>query len=170
MSHTIHKRADRVGQLIQQELGQMLVDELKDPRVGFVTVTEVRISDDLRNARIYVSVYGSEGEQKRSLEGLKAAEGYLKREIARRLKLRFTPELLFSYDDTLEKSQRIETIMTAIAQGKTEVPSAESMYALPVDTFRSEMLEQAQSFKTSKNKPSKASRQGRRRRVRGSNS
>ena len=89
MSEQAYKRADRVAHLIQQEVGSVLDQGLRDPRIGFVTVTGVHLSNDLRSARIHVSIYGSEAEREASLAGLQAAAGYVKRELGKRIKLRF---------------------------------------------------------------------------------
>ena len=130
------KRSTRVAQLIQEELSRLLVNGLKDPRVGFVTVTEVRISPDLQNARIFVSIYGDERTQTQTLLGLKAATGYLKRELAVHLKLRYTPDLSFSLDESLEHANRVENMLNAIAAGKTEAPNPSEQEPMIVDTPR----------------------------------
>jgi len=140
------KRSERVGELIKQELGRMLLDELKDPRIGFTTVTEVRVTGDLRQARIFVSVYGDQEERERSLSGLKAAAGYVKRELGQRLGLRYTPEILFCQDETLDVAERMDELMRAIAKGETEAPKPHPTQALPVDTDRRELAEIARDF------------------------
>ena len=96
-----YKRAERVAHLIQQSLGELLVHHLTDPRVGFVTVTEVRLTDDLRHARVYVSIYGSDTERAASLEAIQESTPYLRKEIASRVQLRYTPALTFAHDKPL---------------------------------------------------------------------
>jgi ribosome-binding factor A len=89
----------------------MLSKELSDPRLGFITITEVKFSPDLRQADIYFSVLGSKGDWWESLEGLESAKPRLKGEIARRLRLKFTPEINFHPDETHEKAERINTLL-----------------------------------------------------------
>src|SRR5271169_3956117 len=104
-------RMRRVDEAIRQVLGDAVTGELKDPRVGFVTVTDVRTSADLRHARVYVSVLGSPEERDASLEGLQSAHGYLQSRIAGELRLKRTPELTFSYDETTERAMRLGSIL-----------------------------------------------------------
>lgn len=122
MTEFEHKRSHRVAHLIQQELAQLLVEGLKDPRVGFVTVTEVRVTDDLASAVCYVSIFGTEEARQASLKGLHAAAGYLRREIGHRLKLRHAPLLSFSHDTSLDRAQRVEELLMAAARGDAEAP------------------------------------------------
>jgi ribosome-binding factor A len=110
------KRAERVSQVLHRELGQILVNGLNDPRVGFVTVTEVRMSDDLRNARVFVSTYGHEEECEKTLAGLKAAAGYLKKQIAKRVHLRYLPSLTFWPDTTLDTASRLDQLLGSETQ------------------------------------------------------
>lgn len=100
----------RVGQAIQLEISGMINKDLKDPSIGFLTITFVKMSADLRHARIYVSTLGSEEEKKKTLRGLNRAKGFIRRELARRLNLRYTPDLAFFIDDTLEKAAHLETL------------------------------------------------------------
>jgi ribosome-binding factor A len=146
VSDTASKRTQRIAELIKQELGRMLVDELKDPRIGFATVTEVRVTGDLRQARIYISVYGPKEQRAASLAGLTAAAGWVKRELGRRLQLRYTPNLFFCPDETLDKAMRMEELMSAIKSGETEVPKPQVSEVLPVDTARSQLAEIARDF------------------------
>lgn len=104
-------RRQRVGDQMRIELAQLLTHEAKDPRLGFVTVTEVRMSKDLRYARVYVSVLGDDEERDASLAALKRMEGFLRSQIGRRIRLRHVPELQFVLDDTLERSARIEQLL-----------------------------------------------------------
>lgn len=104
-------RATRVAHHIQEELGRIFARGLKDPRVGFVTLTGVELSPDLRYGKVFYSVLGTEEEKKETAEGLKAATGFLKREVGRALSLRYVPELRFIYDDSAERSARIEELL-----------------------------------------------------------
>jgi ribosome-binding factor A len=109
-------RMRRVDEAVRQVIGDA-VAELKDPRVGFVTVTDVRTSPDLRHARVYVSVLGADGgpsdEQERAatLDGLRSAHGFLQSRIAGELRLKRTPELEFLYDDTTDRAMRLERLI-----------------------------------------------------------
>jgi ribosome-binding factor A len=105
------ERMRRVDTAVRQVLGDALSQNLKDPRVGFVTVTDVSTSPDLRHARVYVSILGTPEEQQASLEGLRSAHGYLQARVARELRLKNTPELDFILDDTAEKAFRVERLL-----------------------------------------------------------
>lgn len=123
MSQEVHKRAYRVGQLVQQELGRMLIEGIKDPRVGFVTVTRVKLTDDLRQGHINVSILGTPEVRESSLKGLRAAAGYLRRELSHRLQLRFAPHLVFDHDDSLDHAQRVDDLLLASQRGEDDVPT-----------------------------------------------
>jgi len=104
-------RMRRVDGAMREVLSAAITSELKDPRVGFVTVTSVHTAPDLRQARVYVSVLGDGGVRRRSLDGLQSAHGYLQRRVADELKLKHTPTLDFVYDDTLDRAVRIEELL-----------------------------------------------------------
>jgi ribosome-binding factor A len=105
-------RHERIAEEIRHELGTMVAGELKDPRIeGLVTITEVRVTPDLKHARIYVSVMGSEAEQKSTIRGLEAASGYIRHELTERIQLRRAPEVHFVLDHSEEYSQRIEDLL-----------------------------------------------------------
>ena len=105
-------RHERVAEEIRHEVSAMLAGELKDPRLaGLVTVTEVRVSPDLKKARIYVSVMGTQAEQTSTLQGLAAAAGYVRHELTERLQMRRAPEVHFVLDHTEEYGQRIEELL-----------------------------------------------------------
>jgi len=123
VSDTPHKRPQRVAQLLHKELSALTVDGLRDPRIGLVTITEVRLTDDLKNAQVFVSVLGDAKAQAETLKGLAKAAGYLKREITHRLGLRFAPNLHFSYDDSLARAQRLDELLHAAARGEHDVPA-----------------------------------------------
>ena len=101
----------RVNEAMREVLSDALTQDLKDPRVGFVTVTAVDTSPDLRHARVFVSVLGDDDERQASLEGLQHAHGHLQREIARQLRLKRTPQLEFTEDDTVRRADRIERLL-----------------------------------------------------------
>jgi ribosome-binding factor A len=104
-------RMRRVDEAMREVLSGAITSELKDPRVGFVTVTAVETSPDLRHARVFVSVLGDAGVRRRSLDGLRSAHGYLQRRVADELHLKHTPTLDFAYDDTAERGQRIQELL-----------------------------------------------------------
>jgi ribosome-binding factor A len=101
----------RVNEAILEVLGDAIATELKDPRIGFVTVTEVDTSPDLRSARVYVSVLGDERERERSLEGLRSAHGVLQGKIASAMRLKRTPTLTFVYDESVDRGARISRLL-----------------------------------------------------------
>jgi ribosome-binding factor A len=110
-------RHERVAVEIQQEVGAMIAGELKDPRLaGLSTVTEVRVTPDLKQARIFVSVMGSEVEQARALKGLVAATPFIRRELSERLTLRRVPDLHFVLDHSEEYGQRIDELLRRTKQ------------------------------------------------------
>ncbi len=104
-------RMRRVDEGVRQVLGDALAKELKDPRVGFVTVTDVRTSADLRHARVYVSVLGDAEQREATLAGLRSAHGYLQQRIAAELRLKRTPTLEFVYDETTDRAMRVESLL-----------------------------------------------------------
>ena len=104
-------RMRRVDEAMREVLSGAITSELKDPRVGFVTVTAVQTTTDLRQARVYVSVLGADAVRRRSLDGLRSAHGYLQRRVAEELRLKHTPALEFVYDDTTDRGQRIEELL-----------------------------------------------------------
>ena len=104
----------RVDEAIRQVLGDAVSGDLKDPRVGFITVTDVRTSADLRHARVYVSVLGDTEQREASLDGLRSAHGFLQSCLARELRLKRTPTLEFSYDDTTDRAMRVDALIEEI--------------------------------------------------------
>lgn len=104
-------RLRRVDEAIRQVIGDALAGEIKDPRVGFVTVTDVKTSPDLRHAHVYVSVLGDQRRREDSLAGLRSAHGFLQRRIAQELRLKSTPTLQFHYDQTTDNAMRIERLL-----------------------------------------------------------
>jgi ribosome-binding factor A len=109
-------RMRRVDEGVRQVLSDALA-EVKDPRVGFVTVTGVHTTPDLRRATVYVSVLGDERVRRRTLEGLSSAHGFLQRRVADELRLKHTPALEFSYDDSVDRGMRISRLLEREEQG-----------------------------------------------------
>ena len=119
------QRMRRVDEAVREVLSDALGQEdLKDPRIGFVTVTDVKTSADLRHARVYVSVLGSAEERDRTLEGLRSAHGILQRRVATELRLKRTPTLEFSFDDTAERAERIERLLRDVPPAVDEGPAS----------------------------------------------
>ena len=111
-------RMRRVDEAIREVLSDAIQQDLKDPRIGFVTVTSVQTSTDLRHATVWVSVFGDDAKRRLSMEGLRSAHGTLQRVVARQLRLKHTPQLTFNFDDTLDKAERIERILREAGDGE----------------------------------------------------
>jgi ribosome-binding factor A len=107
----------RVDQAMRAVLSDAIAKDLKDPRVGFVTVTGVKTSPDLRYARVYVSVLGDEPAREASLEGLRSASGYLQGRLAGELRLKHTPSLTFHYDESIDHGMRITELLHEVDEG-----------------------------------------------------
>lgn len=107
-------RIAKVQELMKQEVSQIILRELKDPRIGFVTVTKVDITPDLREARIYVSLMGTEEEKQASFAGLESSLGFVRREIGHRIKMRYTPQISFAVDTSLDYGTRIQTLLDGV--------------------------------------------------------
>jgi ribosome-binding factor A len=108
-------RIRRVDEAVRAVLGDAIAKDLQDPRVGFVTVTQVKTSPDLRHARVFVSVLGDEQVRADSLEGLRSAHGYLQARVAAELRLKHTPSLRFEYDGTVDQGMRITELLGSLA-------------------------------------------------------
>ncbi|HEX2277496.1 MAG TPA: 30S ribosome-binding factor RbfA [Candidatus Tectomicrobia bacterium] len=106
-----YKRSERLGELILAEISDLTARDIKDPRVGFVTFTRVEMSDDLRYAKVFVSSLGSEQEKARTLQGLASATGYIRRHLGRALHLRYTPDITFLIDESLEHGAKIAQLL-----------------------------------------------------------
>lgn len=107
-------RVSRVGEQIKKELSQIIQQEIKDPRIGFVTVTGVEMSGDLQIAKVFVSIFGEEEEKKETLAALEKATGYMRSEIGKRIRLRYIPELTFTIDESLEHSEHINKLLNDV--------------------------------------------------------
>jgi len=104
-------RIERVNETIKELLSEIVLGQLKDPRVGLVTITAVRVSNDMTTAKVYWSVMGEEAERKETQKGLVSARNFMRKTIAQELKIRTAPELRFVYDDSLERSIAIESAL-----------------------------------------------------------
>ncbi|QXE03137.1 ribosome-binding factor A [Terribacillus aidingensis] len=104
-------RANRVAEQMKKELGDIISRKIKDPRIGFVTVTDVEVTGDLQQAKVYISVLGEEKQKNNTLLGLAKAKGFIRSEIGKRIRLRKTPELAFEFDEAVEQGNRIEHLL-----------------------------------------------------------
>lgn len=115
-----YDRTERVNRLLREELAELIRREVKDPRVGIVTITGVETSRELDSARVFVHLIGDETRRAEALEGLQHAAGYLRTRLARSLRLRKVPELRFELDSTLERATRIERLLSEIRTAPDE--------------------------------------------------
>ena len=111
-------RVEKLQELMKQEISDIIFHELKDPRIGFVTVTSVACTEDLREAKIYVSVMGDEKKARDTLNGLNSSLGFVRREIGKRIRLRFTPEISFALDTSLSYSDHIQRLLNEIHEDR----------------------------------------------------
>jgi len=114
------QRSHRIADQIHKEISALLIKGLKDPRIGFVTITAVEVTSDLHSARIFFSAMGSESEIKNTEKGLQSSVPFLRRELAKRLRLRYTPELQFQWDNSLAYGNRIDTLLRQIKTEHTD--------------------------------------------------
>lgn len=110
MSH----RSGRLSEAIKKEVSSIIQQELKDPRIGFASITSVNVTGDLRYATIYISVLGDENQTKDTITALKRAQGYIRTEIGRRIKLRYTPEILFELDDSISHGAKVMKLLREV--------------------------------------------------------
>ncbi|MBI4180667.1 MAG: 30S ribosome-binding factor RbfA [Chloroflexi bacterium] len=112
-------RIERVNSLIRQEISELLQRQVKDPRLSsFIAITEVFTSSDLKQAKVFVSCLGSKEEQQERLKVLASASGFFRKELAKRLKLRYTPELTFQWDDSIERGDRLLQLIDNVSSEK----------------------------------------------------
>ncbi len=114
---TTHSRPERVGQEIQAAIGRILArGELRDPRIGFITITGVKVSPDLRVARVFYSMIGSEKERQETQKGLDAAKGYVRREVTSAVNLRVSPEIFFTFDESVGEGDKIDRLLREVRE------------------------------------------------------
>ncbi len=113
-------RKERLSSEIVKETSKILLHELKDPRLGFVTVTKAKVSDDYRHAKIFVSVMGTPQEKKLSLNGLRHAQGFVQHALSRRIHVRNFPEIVFELDDSVEKAFQMTKLLDDLAREREE--------------------------------------------------
>ena len=112
------QRPERVQEALRQEISKIVLDEIKDPRLGFITITKVELTKDLRYAKIYFSVLGEMKEKNLALKGLNSAKGYIRSLIADRIKLRFVPDIVFKIDESMEHTKEIYELLERIKKEK----------------------------------------------------
>ncbi len=113
-------RVERVAEAIRSEVADILAREIKDPRLGFATVTDVEVSDDLRHVKVFVSVMGDKPQVDETMAALESATGFVRSEIGKRIRLRHTPEIVFRYDTSIKRGARVFEILKEIrSEGET---------------------------------------------------
>ncbi|MCK5690464.1 30S ribosome-binding factor RbfA [Myxococcota bacterium] len=147
MNENKQKRAQRIAGQIRQELADLLINHVKDPRVGFATLTEVRVTGDLRKARVFVSTIGTDEEREATKEALQRASGFLRRELAQRMRLKFTPQLEFFNDTSLDRADRVEAVFGAIHGGAMDAPPDSPFEPPETKNDRSSMANRADEFR-----------------------
>ncbi|MFZ7104643.1 MAG: 30S ribosome-binding factor RbfA [Peptococcaceae bacterium] len=122
-----HVRNNRVAEEIKRELAQIIRTELKDPRVkGLISITNVKVTGDMRYAEIFISHFGNKEEHKDVLLAIKKAAGFLRTELGKRIRFRFTPELLFKFDESMEHGARISAILSEIKNNQEDSDGADT--------------------------------------------
>ncbi|MDS1029075.1 30S ribosome-binding factor RbfA [Bacillota bacterium LX-D] len=116
----VFQRNQRIAEEMKREIAQIIRDELKDPRIGFITVTAVDVTGDLRYAKVFVSIYGNEEEKTRSLTALNKAKGFVRKEIGKRIQLRYIPEISFVFDESIEHGAKIAKILHQVSTDEGE--------------------------------------------------
>jgi len=111
------QRVEKLRELIREEVSEIIHRSLKDPRIGFASVTDVELSSDLRHAKIYVSVLGGEQERQRTMEALQSAVGFVRTELAKRIRIYRAPEIQFRLDRSIERGTRVMELLREISQG-----------------------------------------------------
>ena len=116
------RRSARLAEEIREEVARIIGAGLKDPRIGFVTVTRAELTDDLQHARVFVGVLGDAAQRDRTLAGLKQAAGYIRHELGRRLRTRYTPDVTFHYDSGLDAADRVARLLTEVTPPGDDEP------------------------------------------------
>jgi len=121
MSH----RPNRVGEQMKKELSDIIGRKIKDPRIGFVTVTDVQVTGDLQQAKVFISVLGDDEQRENTLKGLAKAKGFIRSEIGHRIRLRKTPEIIFEFDESIDYGNKIENLLHQIHTDDNEISKNE---------------------------------------------
>lgn len=114
------RRSTKIASLIRREISDMLLKDIGDPRLSFLSITDVQLSDDLQHAKVYVSSIKGEEKKQETLTALKEAQGFFRYELGKRLQLRLVPEILFYWDDSLERGDRIFKILSELEESQEE--------------------------------------------------
>jgi len=120
-----YQRSQRVGDLIREVISEMILRDLRDPRVETVTITEVEVTADLKLARVYFSARGDQTREKAALQGLEGAAGFIKKNLGRELRLRYMPELMFEVDHSFDYGSKIDRLIRSIQDEKEEDPQGD---------------------------------------------
>lgn len=120
--HLPRIRTQRIAEQMKKEVADVIRTGVKDPGLGFATVTRVEVANDLQHAKVFISVLGSEEEKHRTMEALQRAVGFIRGEVSRRLRMRVTPEMVFRLDESGEYSQHIETVLKSLERQNPESP------------------------------------------------
>jgi len=110
-------RNERVARALRREISAILRDEIKDPRVGFVSITDVEVTSDLRQAKVFFSVMGAADDKRRAAEGLASATGFIRAEVSQRVRLHHAPEISFVLDESIERGVHVIDLMNKLAEG-----------------------------------------------------
>lgn len=113
------KRATQVAEEMKRAIVEIIANDLRDPRLGFITITGVELADDLRYGKVFISIFEDEARQQQCLDGLNSAKGFIRRELGRKLGLRFTPEFDFRIDKTVAEGDKIDRLLHQIEKEKT---------------------------------------------------
>ncbi len=127
------RRQRQVAELLHQEISQLIQYRTQDPRLGFVTVTDVEVSPDLSYAKVYVTVLGDETDVQSTLAGLESATGYFRHELGQSLKLRYVPKLVFKIDTSLEHGMQIDSLLDSIKEERDQLDEAENSAEVEAD-------------------------------------
>lgn len=114
-------RTERMGKLVKEEVSEILHKDVSDPRIGFVSITDVDFTEDLQLTKIYVSIFGDEKTKKETMEGLKSATGFIRGELAPRLDLKVMPKIVFIRDDSIERGSKLIALMDKLEREKKKV-------------------------------------------------
>ena len=120
------RRIERLTEVIKQEVSKIILYELKDPRISFITVTKAEITPDLKRAKVYISILGDEAVQRKTMEGLEHARGFIQAEVGAHLQIRYTPLLTFCLDESVKKSQHISKLIDEAVKGSNTTVKGES--------------------------------------------
>ena len=115
------RRAKRVGELMKKEISDIIQRSIKNPHLGFITVTEVELTNDLRYARVFVSVYGEDKDNSRTFKSLRRASGFIRSQLSKRIRLRYFPELEFLWDSSIEQAAKIYKILEEISNEEKNI-------------------------------------------------